>query len=98
MDDKSRLISRIEKGPTEELQVHLVEWREQLYCDIRTWYKKDDGTFGPTTRGIRFSVELLEELRSALDAADKAIEGGIVITPDAPIAEKDKKDEEKISL
>jgi len=70
-----RVIARIDKGGTEQIRVVLHEWREQVYCDIRLWYEKDNG-FHPTTKGLRFSAELLPGLRAAIDAAIRTIEAG----------------------
>jgi hypothetical protein len=94
MTEANRLIAWLDKDAEEEIRVHLVEWKNQIYVDIRVWYRKDDGTFGPTTKGLRFNAELLEQLRSALDAADEAIETGVEIKLDEPVAEKHEAKEE----
>jgi hypothetical protein len=69
-----RIIAKIEKG-TEELRVCLHEWKGQVYVDIRLWYRKGDD-FLPGYKGLRFSAELLPELRSAVEEAEAAIERG----------------------
>jgi hypothetical protein len=74
-----RHIATITKNAAEEIHVDLHEWKSDVYCDIRVWYKAEPGADGgvhPTTKGLRFNAELLPDLRSAIDAAIQAIEDG----------------------
>lgn len=87
-ETKQRLIASFQKSSAEVIRVHLVEWKGQTYVDIRVFYRKDDGTVHPTMKGVRFNVELLQDLRSALDAAILAVEDGpeVEIVRDEPMA------------
>jgi hypothetical protein len=81
MSEKRRqiLVARFDKNSAEEIMIHLCEWKGQQYVDIRTWYKPgpgEDKGLHPSTKGIRFSAELLPDLRSAIDAAISAVENG----------------------
>jgi hypothetical protein len=85
MSEKQILVGHFDKNSAEEIQVHLVEWKGQQYVDIRIWYKPEAGESGglhPSTKGIRFSAELLPDLRSAIDTTIEALEGGVEIVQD----------------
>jgi hypothetical protein len=75
--EKQVLVARFDKNSAEEIQVHLVEWKGQQYVDIRLWYKPEPGVdrgLHPSTKGIRLNVELLSELRKAIDKVIAEIE------------------------
>ncbi|MGB7296818.1 MAG: transcriptional coactivator p15/PC4 family protein [Candidatus Aminicenantales bacterium] len=69
-----KVIAKIEKGGG-QIRVCLDKWKSELYCDLRFWYVKDTD-YHPTPKGIRFNVELLPELRAALEEAERLIEAG----------------------
>ena len=69
-----KIIGKIERTGG-EIRIILSEWRSQTYVDIRLWYEKD-GQFHPTTKGLRFNVELLPEFIEALQEAENVIERG----------------------
>jgi hypothetical protein len=78
-----RLIASFDKGETEEIRVHLCEWRDRVYVDIRPWNKSKPGEVAhPMTGGFRLAAEFLPNLRSAIDAAIDHLEGGVEIVQD----------------
>jgi hypothetical protein len=76
---EQRLIGEFEKNSGEMIRVHMVERKAQTYVDIRVWYRKEDATLQPTTRGLMFNAGILSDLRSAIEAARKAVQGGVEI-------------------
>jgi hypothetical protein len=69
-----KIIGKIDKG-TEQIRICVHEWKAQVYCDIRLWYLKGN-EYHPGIKGLRFNAELLPELRSALEEAERMIEAG----------------------
>jgi hypothetical protein len=80
-EEPRRLIASFDKNAVEEVRVHLVEWRDRVYVDIRTWRKPKpgEGAAHPMTGGFRIAAELLSNLRSAIDAAIDHLEGGVEV-------------------
>lgn len=70
----NKIIDKIEKNSIEELRVTLQEWKSQVYCDIRIFVKDKDGGDKPTVKGITINIDILSELRKAIDKALSEIE------------------------
>lgn len=82
-EETHRLIASFDKGEGEEIRVHLCEWRDRVYVDIRPWRKPKLGeATHPMTGGFRLAAEFLPDLRSAIDAAIDHLEGGVEIVQD----------------
>jgi len=79
-----RLIAEFDKNSAEKVRVTLQEWRCQTYFDLRIFYQDDKGAWLPTKKGITVNVELLGELRSAIDKAIAAAELGEAEEPGVP--------------
>ncbi|MBA3498056.1 MAG: transcriptional coactivator p15/PC4 family protein [Gemmatimonadales bacterium] len=60
------------KNCTEQVRAALSEFRGHLLADIRVYYQAADGSFRPSRKGIAIGVELLPELRAALEALEAA--------------------------
>jgi hypothetical protein len=74
-EERSRLIAKFDKSAMEEVRIRLVEWKAEAYCDMRAWYRDEEGALHPTAKGIRLHGELMEELRRAIEATQRAVEG-----------------------
>jgi hypothetical protein len=76
--EKQRLIAEIEKNSIEVVRIHLQSWKSQRYVDIRIWrqIRPGDGEAAaqPTIKGITLNVDLLSELRAAIDKALAEVE------------------------
>jgi hypothetical protein len=76
--EKQQLIASFEKNSIEVVRVHLQTWKAQRYVDIRVWKQARPGdgkaAAQPTHKGITLNVELLPELRDAIDKALTEIE------------------------
>lgn len=75
----SKVVSEFQKSGGEVVRINLIEWKQQTFFDIRTWFPADDGTFRPSAKGIRLNGELIEDLISALQRAQAQLEDGRVV-------------------
>jgi len=86
METEQRLIASFQKNSAEVVRVYLQTWKDQRYVDIRVWSQARPGdgeaAAHPTYKGITLSVELLENLKKAVDKALAAVEMGEVEEPD----------------
>jgi len=74
-----RLIYRFDKNALEEVRAIFQTWKTQQYLDLRIWMKGNPGEPGgetPTKKGITLNVDLLGELKKAVDAALAEVEMG----------------------
>jgi hypothetical protein len=72
-------IAKFDKNSIEVVVITLNEWKKELYFDIRIWLKGDpghDGAEQATKKGICLNVELLPDLRRALDELERRLEKG----------------------
>jgi RecB family endonuclease NucS len=79
METKQRLIASFEKNSAEVVKVHLQEWHGQTYLDLRVWIAEKAGQEGAecaTHKGITLNVELLGDLKKAIDKALAEVELG----------------------
>ena len=75
--NEQRLIADIEKNALQRLRVSLHKWKGGNYVDIRIFWRKnasDGEAWHPGDKGVRFDVDLLEDLIAGLQEAEKAIE------------------------
>jgi hypothetical protein len=71
-------LARFEKNASEDMRLTLHKWTIGQYVDIRVWTKirpSDDSPSNPTERGFVLDVDLLPDLRRALDKAIVALGG-----------------------
>ena len=77
-EDK-RLVAEFEKNSAETIRIYLQKWGRGVYCDIRVWTAfrpGDEAGEQPTKKGITLAVELLPELRKAIDKVLAEVEFG----------------------
>jgi hypothetical protein len=63
-ENETKTIAKLDKNTAEEIRFSFAEWHDKKYLDIRVWVKADpeEGKEEqPTKKGIRFSLELLDE-------------------------------------
>jgi len=70
------LIAEFTKNSVEKIKVHLQRWKNQTYVDLRVYFVDDEMAEQPTKKGITLNIELLSELRKAIDAALAEVELG----------------------
>jgi hypothetical protein len=75
----SRVITEFQKNSIELVRVCLSEFKGSLYFDVRIWVQEaagEPGNLKATTKGICLNIELLDDLKRALEVLGRAIEEG----------------------
>ena len=67
---EAKVLTTIPRSATEEIQIAINEYKGKKYLDLRVYYTTDDGlNWNPTKKGVTFSPEKLEDLKSAIETA-----------------------------
>ncbi len=77
MSENQKLVAEFQKNTAETVRIHLQKWGQGVYCDIRVWTALRPGDAAgeqPTKKGVTLNVELLPELRKAIDRAIAELE------------------------
>ena len=84
-------IATFRKNANEEVRVSIDDFRGHRLVNIRVWYTGPDGEPRPGKQGVAIRIELLAELRAALDFAAKegraAVNNGLVGMGESSLAE-----------
>jgi len=83
MTEKQRFITEFEKNSLEKVKIHLQQWKNQNYIDVRVFYLDEEKTENPTKKGICLKVELLPQFTQALQQAEAVIEKRLPSVKDA---------------
>ena len=68
----SKILAKIQRTDTEQLQIAITEFRGKTYFNLRVFYTTDDGaTWLPTKKGVTFSPDQLDVLSDAIEEAKK---------------------------
>ena len=67
-------IKSVDRGYGKMIKVKIATWKENKYVDIREYYTNDDAEELPTKKGVRFSVDTIDEFVEALQEAKKQLE------------------------
>ena len=68
----SKILAKIQRTDTEELQIAITEFRGKSYFNLRVFYTTDEGaTWLPTKKGVTFSPDQLDILAEAVEEAKK---------------------------
>lgn len=63
-------IKSLERGYGKFLKVKIATWKDTKYVDIREYYLDGENDEAlPTKKGVRFSVDMLDEVQEALNEA-----------------------------
>ncbi len=74
MSEKKLLVT-IPRTATEEIQVQLSEYKGKKFLDLRIFYTTDGGnTWNPTKKGIAVYPENLDDLKQAIDEAQRELQ------------------------
>lgn len=62
----------IPRTETEQIHIQVNEYKGKKYLDLRVYYTTDGGVnWLPTKKGVTFSPDKLEELKSAIEEAQQ---------------------------
>ena len=71
---EAKIITAIPRTATEQIQIQISEYKGKKYLDLRVYYTTDDGiNWNPTKKGVTFSPDKLEELKQAIEEAQKEL-------------------------
>lgn len=71
---EQEIITSFKKNSIEEIRVSIQEYKGRRYLSLWVWFKNDDDNWQPSKAGLTFSLDLLPELKKAVDAAMSKIE------------------------
>ncbi len=77
--ENQKLIDQFHKRSTELVEVHITEFRNQEYVDVRIWTlpnPADSKDWQPTKKGVCINIDLLPRLIAALQKAEKHLAQG----------------------
>ena len=69
MDNKEELIMSFSKNSLEEVRVSIQEYKGRRYISLWVWFKNDEDNWQPGRRGLNLSLDLLPDLKKAVDTA-----------------------------
>jgi hypothetical protein len=58
----------------EEVRVSIQEYKGRRYLSLWVWFKNDDDNWQPSKKGLNLSLDLLGDLKKAVDAALAKVE------------------------
>ncbi|OGH97046.1 MAG: hypothetical protein A2287_10920 [Candidatus Melainabacteria bacterium RIFOXYA12_FULL_32_12] len=68
------MLASIPRSATEEIHIQINEYKGKQYLDLRVYYTTDDGiNWNPTKKGVTFPPDKLEELKQAVEEAQKEL-------------------------
>ena len=79
MSQSQKLIAEFRKNAAEVVRVYLTEFKGSSYFDLRIWLQEapgEPGNLRPSKKGLCLNIELLNDLRQALEKLEAAIEEG----------------------
>jgi len=73
-ESEDRPIAVLDRGPTQQIQIRLNEFKGKRYLDLRTYYlDENEEIYKPTRKGISIPVELFADLKEALAKVEAVI-------------------------
>lgn len=70
----SELIYKFSKNSMEEVRVSIQDYKGRRYLSIWVWFKNDEDNWQPSKKGLNLSLDLLGDLKKAIDAALAKVE------------------------
>jgi hypothetical protein len=68
------LIYKFSKNSTEEVRVAIQEYKGRRYISLWVWFKNDEDNWQPSKKGLNLSLDLLSDLKKAVDATLAKVE------------------------
>jgi len=76
---KSKTVSEFAKNPVELIRLTLTEFKGKRYIDFRLYYdasETETPDWRPSKKGLCLSVDLLDDLKEAIDKVEACVEDG----------------------
>ncbi len=74
-DQPGRIVlHRFAKNSGEEVQASITTFKGVRYLDLRAYWRNDVGEFLPSRKGLTLALDLVAELRAAVEALERGIE------------------------
>jgi hypothetical protein len=70
--DPTSALYEFRKNAIEVVRANLSTFRGHELADLRVYYEADDGSLRPTKKGLCVGIDLLPELRAAVEALEVA--------------------------
>jgi len=64
----SELVYKFAKNSFEEVRVSIQEYKGRRYLSLWVWFKNDEDNWQPSKKGLNLSLDLLGDLKKAVDA------------------------------
>lgn len=71
---EQEIITSFKKNSLEEVRIAIQEYKGRRYLSIWIWYAAEPEVWHPSKKGLNLPVELLPELKKAIDAALAKVE------------------------
>ncbi len=88
IEDSSQPVYSFARGENEQIRLELRPYKGRFYIDLRLWFQNTPHSpFSPTTKGISFSSDHLEELNEGvkrLNAACLNLNPGLAKADESP--------------
>jgi len=68
-----QIYREIHKNHLTQIRISKDEFRDKEYADIREFYLSNDNEFRPTRKGVKFSLDLLDEVIAGLNELRKNV-------------------------
>jgi len=72
------IIDEFEKNSREKIMILIKKFKNNYYLDLRVYFKGSDDEYKPSKKGIMISLELLDDLKEALEKVEKALDEGVL--------------------
>ena len=71
-DNDVQTVHEFAKNSREVVRASLSRYKGNQYADIRVFYEAEDGSHKPSKKGVTVSLDLLDELETAVKKLKKA--------------------------
>jgi len=72
--EKQELITSFSKNSLEEVRLSFQTYKGRRYLSLWLWFKDDDDSWQPSKKGLILPLDLLSDLKKAVDAALARVE------------------------
>ncbi len=67
-------VKSIDRGYGKTIKIKIAYWKDNAYIDVREYYSNEDSEESlPTKKGVRFPIDMIDEILEGLADAKKQI-------------------------